>query len=161
MQERRNSSALAMELHLSCTNPLRWSWDCLIFIMAIPMLVRWHLYIETASRSTVASVEEPPQRVVPPTEAHNPWNTHAICTYMYSASVSTGLGSDCINEDFGARSKYPRHGCIITSHSMMWDVITHPCLRYLLLAYKSFSVCSMYRHGSCLPEHAFAESKPV
>ena len=25
---------------------IRWSWDCLIFIIGILMLVRWHLYIE-------------------------------------------------------------------------------------------------------------------
>ena len=49
VQERRNSSALAMELRLSCTNPsififagigiliikTRWSWDWLAFIMGI------------------------------------------------------------------------------------------------------------------------------
>ena len=27
---------------------IRWSWDRLIFIMGIPILVRWHHYIETA-----------------------------------------------------------------------------------------------------------------
>ena len=27
---------------------IRWSWDCLIFNMGIPILVRWHLYIELA-----------------------------------------------------------------------------------------------------------------
>ena len=26
---------------------IRWSWDHLIFVMGILMLVRWHLYIET------------------------------------------------------------------------------------------------------------------
>ena len=26
VQERHNSGALAMELHLSCTNPLNWQW---------------------------------------------------------------------------------------------------------------------------------------
>ena len=25
---------------------IRWVWDCLVFIMGIPILVRWHLYIE-------------------------------------------------------------------------------------------------------------------
>ena len=28
VQERRNSSALAMELRLSCTNPSIYSWNC-------------------------------------------------------------------------------------------------------------------------------------
>ena len=40
-------------------------------------------------------------------------------------------------EDFVARSKYLRQGWVITSHSLLWDVITYPCLRYLLLATKS------------------------
>ena len=26
---------------------IRWSWECLIFIMGIPILIRLHLYIET------------------------------------------------------------------------------------------------------------------
>ena len=30
VQERRNSSVLAVELHLSCTNPLIWKIDCLL-----------------------------------------------------------------------------------------------------------------------------------
>ena len=30
---------------------VRWSWDRLFFNMWIPVLVRWHLYIETAPRS--------------------------------------------------------------------------------------------------------------
>ena len=49
VQERRNSSALAMELHLSCTNPSRWSYDHLIFIMEILILVRWYVYIRMAA----------------------------------------------------------------------------------------------------------------
>ena len=40
-------------------------------------------------------------------------------------------------EDFGARSRYLRQGKVITSHSLLWDVITYTCLRYLLLAPKS------------------------
>ena len=39
--------------------------------------------------------------------------------------------------DFVARSWYLRQGQVITSHSELRDVITHPCLRYLLLAIKS------------------------
>ena len=31
VQERRNCSALAMELHLSCTNPLIWAQPCVQF----------------------------------------------------------------------------------------------------------------------------------
>ena len=28
---------------------MRWSWNCLIFIMGIPILIRWYLYTETTS----------------------------------------------------------------------------------------------------------------
>ena len=44
VQERRNSSANALELRLSCTNPLRWSHDHFIFIMEIPYLEGQSLY---------------------------------------------------------------------------------------------------------------------
>ena len=40
-------------------------------------------------------------------------------------------------EDFGARSRYLRQGYVIASHRILWDAITYPCLRYLLLAPKS------------------------
>ena len=36
-------------------------------------------------------------------------------------------------EDFGARSRYLRHGEVIASHGILWDVITYPCPWYLLL----------------------------
>ena len=36
------------------------------------------------------------------------------------------------------RSRYLRQGYVITSCSLLWDVITYPCLRYLLLAPKSW-----------------------
>ena len=39
--------------------------------------------------------------------------------------------------DFAARSRYLREGWVITSHSLLWGVITYPCLRYLFLAPKS------------------------
>ena len=29
---------------------IKRSWDCVMFIMEVPTLVRWHLYIETAPR---------------------------------------------------------------------------------------------------------------
>ena len=32
---------------------IRWSWDHLIFNMGIPILARWHLYIETAPWSLI------------------------------------------------------------------------------------------------------------
>ena len=40
-------------------------------------------------------------------------------------------------EDFVARSRYPGQRKVITSHCKLCDVITYPCLRYLLLATKS------------------------
>ena len=40
-------------------------------------------------------------------------------------------------KDFGAWSRYLGHGQDITSHRILWDVITYPCPRYLLLAPKS------------------------
>ena len=48
-------------------------------------------------------------------------------------------------EDFGAKSRYLRQGSVIKSHSKLWDVITYPCLRYLLLTPKSSYRCpSLY-----------------
>ena len=40
-------------------------------------------------------------------------------------------------EDYVASSRYLRQGWVITSYSKLRDVITYPCLRYLLLATKS------------------------
>ena len=37
-------------------------------------------------------------------------------------------------EDSGARNRYLRQGEVIIFHNKLWDVITYPCLRYLLLA---------------------------
>ena len=39
-------------------------------------------------------------------------------------------------KDFGARSRYRRHGKLIASHKILWDGITYPCLRYQLRAPK-------------------------
>ena len=40
--------------------------------------------------------------------------------------------------DFVAGSRYLRQGLVITSSSLLWDVITYPCcLRYLLLVLKT------------------------
>ena len=51
VQERHNSCALAMDLHVSCThlNPSRWLWDCLISVVG-SISVRWYRYIEMAPR---------------------------------------------------------------------------------------------------------------
>ena len=44
--------------------------------------------------------------------------------------------------DFVARSMYLRHGWLTASHSILWDAITYPCLRYLLLATTFSSILS-------------------
>ena len=41
------------------------------------------------------------------------------------------------SENLAARSRYLRPGWVIASCSLLWDVITYPCLRYLLLPTKS------------------------
>ena len=43
--------------------------------------------------------------------------------------------------DFVARNRYLRQGLVITPLSKLRDVITNPCLRYLLMATKSSNVC--------------------
>ena len=47
VQERRNSSALALELHLSCTNPLKWSnpgWKPSLMVR-IPFSHTWYVWM--------------------------------------------------------------------------------------------------------------------
>ena len=36
------------------------------------------------------------------------------------------------NKEFGGRSIYLGHSKVITSHSLLWDVVTYPCTRYLI-----------------------------
>ena len=73
---------------------------------------------------------------------------HHIMTsyiYIYITSLSEwkislkipSLKETTLYEDFGARSRYFRQGKVIPSHSTLWDAITNPCLRYLLLVPKS------------------------
>ena len=45
------------------------------------------------------------------------------------------LKSNCV--DFGVRSRYLRQGLAIAFHSIIWDAIAYPCLKYLFLAPKS------------------------
>ena len=52
-------------------------------------------------------------------------NSHVIRTY--------GTDHEII-EAFGARGRHLRHGQVIASHIILWDVITYPCLKYLVLA---------------------------
>ena len=48
--------------------------------------------------------------------------------------------------DFGAGSRYLRQGLVIASHRVLWDAITCPCLKYLLLSPKS---------SYCILSHVF------
>ena len=43
----------------------------------------------------------------------------------------------CVPFIYEARGRYLSQGYVITSRSLLWDIITYPCLRYLLLATKS------------------------
>ena len=43
VQERRNSIAYAMELHLSCTNPLIWSWSVLPMPFTDASWAQWQI----------------------------------------------------------------------------------------------------------------------
>ena len=50
VQERRNSSALAMELHLSCTNPSKWK----CFLQRWPFVSRFHqLLVDSLHKGSV------------------------------------------------------------------------------------------------------------
>ena len=66
----------------------------------------------------------------------NKWSFH--CFYWMHTSIKSRSYND-----FGARSRYLRHGYVTTLHCILWDVITYPCPRYLLLAPKS-SYIKMY-----------------
>ena len=65
------------------------------------------------------------------------WKCIWICCLQNAVRLVQASKCWSIYEDFVARSKYLRQGKVITSHSLLWDVITYSCLRYLLLATKS------------------------
>ena len=50
------------------------------------------------------------------------------------------------DESYVTRSRYLRQGQVITSRSLLRDIITSPCLGYLLMPTKSF-----YDEGDTLP----------
>ena len=69
--------------------------------------------------------------------------THFMSTLLHFKTTSTRkhIGTSHPNMlTSGCWSKYLGHGWVITSHSILWDVITYPCPRYLLLALKSSDV---------------------
>ena len=51
MERSYKAFAVTFELRFPFPLKIRRSWDRIIFNMGIPILVRWHLYIETAPRS--------------------------------------------------------------------------------------------------------------
>ena len=113
VQKRHNSIANALELCISCTNPLLWGlW--------------WQMQVSRA------------------------WMRNYIlqysvgCCYISMPYISASATKFLIYEDFGARSRYLGHGYIITSISMLRDVNTQPCPRYLLLAPKSSFLRTQY-----------------
>ena len=96
VQERRNSSALTMELRLSCTNPSIW-WFCLH--NGVPILAKQHLYISILWPSnviwhhttwyTLVQVMKAPSHYL--TQC---WLTHWGRVTHICVSKQTGIGSD-------------------------------------------------------------------
>ena len=80
----------------------------------------------------------------------NPW-------HQTSQGQSVAKPGWSIYEDFGARGRYLRQGQVITSHSILWDPITCPCLRNMLLApkssYETWSACCSLITGLCFPNY--------
>ena len=80
VQERRNSNANALELRLSFTNPLRWSYQPLYLYNWIPKSVRGHLYIETGTVETLYNT------------VNFCWSTHK----RHSIARPKGRGMGCL-----------------------------------------------------------------
>ena len=81
VQQRCNSSALAMELRLSCIDPSRWSHRYIIFIMEIPILPylgRQSLYWNKAQDSYDQTVTDPQCNDV----AWSPW-VNSVLPYVW------------------------------------------------------------------------------
>ena len=71
-----------------------------------------------------------------------PWEMSQIQDGQYDRTILDSrppLASelDNTNVDFVARSRYLRQGYVIASHCILWDAITYPYIKYLLLATKS------------------------
>ena len=62
-----------------------------------------------------------------------------ICGLLNRALLWRPAGVKTSYEHFGARSRYLGLGQVITSHRILWDVITYPCPRYLFLALRNVS----------------------
>ena len=54
---------------------------------------------------------------------------------------------------------YLGHGLIITLHSILWDVITYPCFRYLLLPLRSSYILTSLLHN-ITPVHTHTVTLP-
>ena len=60
MQERRNSTANALELHLSRTNPLMWSWLASTNIVSLLGQAKHFIHQPTMALHTKAETKRPP-----------------------------------------------------------------------------------------------------
>ena len=69
---------------------------------------------------------------------HTSNRPHTVRSNHYSITSIAFLEPKYSNKVFVARSRYLRQGLVITSHSKLRDVINYSCLRYLLLATKSW-----------------------
>ena len=82
--------------------------------------------------------------------SHSHWYTMSIVCNLENIRFYNGMTFSwtiSINVDFVARSRYLGQGKAITSHSKLQNVITYPCLRYLLLATKSSNTKACSYHG--------------
>ena len=59
------------------------------------------------------------------------------CVSLLSSRQKCSCMIKWLNVNFGIRSRYLGHGWVITSHIILWDVITYSCLRFPLLAPQS------------------------
>ena len=106
---------------------LVWSYSCLCPI-------HWSQVLSREWRCSWSSADTGPTGDAPTTSE---WSTILLRTKVRCVLE---VWQYMQNEDFFARSRYLRQGLVITSHNKLWDAITYPCLRYLLLAKKSSNV---------------------
>ena len=75
--------------------------------------------------------------------SHSIWFRICVCRFVLLCFVLCFINS--IDVHFGTRSMYLGHGSVITSHSLLWDVITNAWPRYMFLVPKCTSIrCMCY-----------------
>ena len=109
MQERHNSSALAMELHLSCTDPSIWS--CWIWIKTIS-----YFWYHIAGGSVCNHL---------PSTNYNPHLLLAVQIYVQSTMLHIRLPLKTVGENFGIYHIFPRWNLILKWRRVLWDLISH------------------------------------